>query len=178
MRSDIIAIDNQGNGFDEAMAQTKKTAAFRGISHKDEISLQLLTEETLSMIRSVTGKMEASFWIDCEGRRFELNVTTNAALDKEQRALLISSSSSRKNEAAKSFLGRLRDAFEEAMASEADQDYFELPVELQADLSGRMFVNPEWDRYEKSVLLRLADNVKIGIRGKTVSMTVIKTFPE
>ncbi len=35
---------------------------------------------------------------------------------------------------------------------------------------------PEWDRYEQSVLLRLADNVRIAIRGDQVNMTITKDF--
>ena len=37
--------------------------------------------------------------------------------------------------------------------------------------------NPEeWDRYEQSVLQKLADEVKISIRGNEVKMTVSKSF--
>ena len=176
MKSDVILIDNQGKGFDEAVQQTKKVAEFRGITPKEAVRLQLMAEEMLSMARSVTGEMQASFWIESEGPAFELHMTTKTIMDKEKRYLLISSSSSRKNEAANSFLGRLRDAFEEAMTADIDHDYFDLPVELQADLSGRAIETPEWDHYEQSVLLRLADNVKIGIRGGEVHMTVIKDF--
>ncbi len=176
MKSDVILIDNQGNGFDEAVRQTKKVADYRGITPKEATRLQLMTEEMLSMARSITGEMQASFWIESEGTTFELNMTTKTIMDKEKRFLLISSSSSRKNEAANSFLGKLRDAFEEAMTADADHDYFDLPVELQADLAGRPIETEEWDRYEQSVLLRLADNVKIGIRGGVAHMTVTKTF--
>ena len=176
MKSDVILIDNQGNGFGEAVQQTKKVAEYRGISPKETTRLQLMAEEMLSMARSVTGEMQASFWIESEGHEFELHMTTKTVMDKEKRYLLLSSSTSRKNEAANSFLGRLRDAFEEAMTADADHEYFDLPLELQADLSGRVIETPEWDRYEQSVLLRLADNVKIGIRGGEVHMTVIKTF--
>ena len=34
----------------------------------------------------------------------------------------------------------------------------------------------EWDGYERSILRRLADDVKIGIRGGMVEMTVSKRF--
>ena len=176
MKSDVILIDNRGNGFAEALKQTGKVAEYRGISPKDTTRLQLMAEEMLSMARSVTGEMQASFWIECEGTAVELHMTTKTVMDKEKRYLLISSSTSRKNEAANSFLGRLRDAFEEAMTADTDREYFDLPIELQADLAGRPIDTPEWDRYEQSVLLRLADNVKIGIRGGLVSMTVSKDF--
>ena len=178
MKSDVITIDNQSHGFDEALEQTKKSADFRGISHLQAVQLQLMTEEMLSMARSITGNLQASFWAESEGQCFSLNLTTKTVLDKEKRALLISASTSRKNAAATSFLGKLRDAFEEAMTAEADHDYYELPTDVQADIAGRVIQAPEWewDGYERSVLFQLADNVKIGIRGSTVSMTVIKDF--
>ena len=155
MESDIIQIDNLGNGFEQAVEETKRVAQFRGLDHKNSLRLQLCTEEMLSMAHTVTGEMQASFWLESEGN---------------------CSATSRKNEAANSFLGKLRDAFENAMASEEESTYFELPVELQADLAGRVVDDPDWDRYERSVLFRLADNVKIDIRGGLVHMTVTKSF--
>ena len=113
MKSDIITIDNQGNGFENALRETKKAAEYRELSEKETMRLQLFTEEMLSMAHSVTGDMQGSFWIENEGKKFELNLTTNTVLDKEERRLLISSATSRKNEAANSFLGKLRDAFED-----------------------------------------------------------------
>ena len=176
MKSDIVLIDNHGNGFDQAMEQTRKAADFRDISHHDANRLQLIAEEMLSLARSITGEMQASFWIESEGRRFELNMSTNTVMDMEKRQLLISSTTEHRNAAANSFLGKLRDAFEAAMAAEKDYESYELPPEVQADLVGRNFESPEWDRYEQSVLFRLADNVSIAIRGGRVNMTVTKYF--
>ena len=68
MKSDIVLIDNRGNGFAQALEQTQKAAAFRGISHQDSTRLQLIAEEMLSLARSVTGEMQASFWMMCRWR--------------------------------------------------------------------------------------------------------------
>lgn len=176
MKTDIIQIDNQGTGFDQAVEETKRVAQFQGLNHKDSIRLQLCTEEMLGMARSVTGEMQASFWVESEEHSFELHLTTKTVMDKEKRYQLIASTTSKKNEAANSFLGKLRDAFESAMAANTDHTYFELPAEMQGDLSGRIIDDPEWDRYERSVLFRLADNVKIDIRGGLVHMIVSKKF--
>ena len=176
MKSDIINIDNQGYGFQDALTQTEKSAVFRDLGQKESLQLLLCTEEMLSMAHSVTGEMQASFWLESEENIIELHMTTNTVMDKMKRSLLISSATSRKNEAANSFLGKLRDAFEKAMVADAETTYFELPPELQADLVGRVIDDPEWDRYERSVLFRLADNVKIDIRGGLVHMTVVKAF--
>ena len=63
MKSDIIFIDNQGNGFDKTVEETKKVAVYTGLSHKESLRLQLCAEEMLSLARSITGEMKASFWI-------------------------------------------------------------------------------------------------------------------
>ena len=173
MKSDIIHIDNRGNGFQDALAQTLKAARYRELEHGEELRLQLCTEEMLSLARSVTGEMEALFWLKSEGKQFELHMSTHTVMDKEKRNNLIASTTSRKNEAAGSFLGRLRDAFETAMASEPDTD---IPDEALDDLANHPIELPEWDAYEQSILRRTADQVRIGIRGGMVDMTVIKRF--
>lgn len=174
MITDTVTISNRGTGFTDALEETRKAAVYRGISQKDSVRLQLLTEEMLSMIRTVTGEMEASFRVESDKKEFRLYLTTKTRMDREKREILLASSTTGKNESAKSFLGKVRNAFEEAMASDPDRQDYELPVELQADLTGRNFETDEWDRYEQSVLFRLADQIKIGIRGGEVSMTVVK----
>ena len=176
MMTDIISIDNHGAGFREAVAETKKAADYRNLSHVDSLHLQLATEEMLSMARSITGELKASFWVESEATAFRLCLTTRTLMDKDKRATLIAASTDKKNEAAKTFLGRLRNAFEEAMASDVERSYFELSNDEQADLVGRDFEDPDWDGFEKSVLKRLVDHISIDIRGSLVRMTVAKTF--
>ena len=175
MKSDVIKIDNGGMGFEKALDETRKVAVYRELKGKDSLHLELMTEEMLSLVRSVTGEMQASFWIEAEGAQYGLHLTTKTVMDKEKRSQLISSASSQKNEAAKTFLGYLRNAFEEAMVAEADHD---IPEEALDDLANHPIKTDdmEWDGYERSVLRKVADNVKIAIRGGVVDMTVSKRF--
>lgn len=177
MKSNVIIIDNQGNGFDKTISEALKVAVYEELNHKDSLHLQLCAEEMLSLVRSVTGEMKASFWIETEGRTFKLHVSTQTVLDKEKRAQLLGASTSGKNEAAKSFLGQLRNAFEKAMTAEANHND-DLPDDVLNDLANHMIecTDPEWDEYEQSTLRRLANTIKISIRGGTVDMTVIKEF--
>ena len=174
MRSDIVTIDNSGKGFENATAQAKKVAVYKGLEGMEAVQLQMLTEEMLSLAHSIAGEVKASFWIEFETAQADLHMTTNAVLDKEQRAELIATSTSRKNEAARSFLGMLRDKFEEAMASDAE--HYELPNDILADLPFNTFESPDWDGYERSILRKLADDIRIGIQGTTVDITVSKRF--
>lgn len=174
MKSDVIKIDNSGNGFEEAIAQATLSAAFRSLSPKDTPHLRLCAEEMLCLARSVTGEMSASFWVESTGRQFSLHMTTQTVLDREKREQLLSSATSQKNEAAKTFLGKLRNAFEEAMCSEPDYSY--IPDEAMSDLANHTIESTEWDKYEQSVLQKVSDNVKISISGSTVDMAVEKRF--
>lgn len=175
MKSDIINIDNQGNGFKDAIIQTKKAADFNELSAKETLQLQLCAEEMLCMARSITGEMKADFWLESTNKAFELHMSTQTVMDKEKRDLLIESSTDRKNEAAKTFLGKLRDAFEGAMLS--DQSYKgDIPDDVMGDMANRIIESTEWDKFEQSILQKVADNVKISIIKNTVDMTVFKKF--
>ena len=176
MKSDIITINNQKKGFSDAVEETRKVAAYAGLTDQESLHLQLLTEEMLSLAHSVTGEMEASFWLECEGKSFDLHMTTETVMDREKREQLLSAASSRKNEAARGLLGKLRDAFETAMLSDSGSTGEDLPEEIIADLANHDIESTEWDGYEKSVLGKLADNVKISIRKGLVEMTVSRTF--
>ena len=175
MKSDVIMIDNQGKGIDAAKTETDKVAQFRGLDAKQSLRLQLCTEEMLSMARSITGEMEASFWLESEGKHFELHMTTRTVIDKIKRDTLLAASTSGKNEAAKTFLGGLRDAFVEAMISDTDR-YVYTPDLSVDDTANRYIESEEWDQYEQSVLRSVADGIKVSIVGKNVDLTVIKDF--
>ena len=173
MRSDIINIDNCGNGYQDALDQTAKAAQFRDLSRKEALRLRICAEEMLSLARSVTGELQARFWLESEGKKFDLHLSTKTVMDREKRENLIASATSRRNEAANSFLGKLRDAFEAAMVSEQDNS---IPEDVLDDLANHPIEIPEWDKYEQSILRNAADTVKIAIRGGFVDMTVSKSF--
>jgi len=175
MKTEIIGIDNQGNGFQEAIDEVKKLATCQNLNVEEALQLEHITEETLSLIRSVTGEVQASFWGEVEDKAFCLHVTTKTSMDKEKRYHLISSTSSRKNEITNTFLGKLRNAIEEAMAVDVVRQY-DNPEEGFTEYLNYHSSDPEWDGYEKSILKQLADNIKISIRGGMVEMTVSKDF--
>lgn len=173
MKTDVIHVDKRGGGFQDALLQTEKAAAFRDLGRKETLQLRLCTEEMLSLERSVTGETTADFWLESEGRRFDLHLSAQIVMDREKREKLIASATSRKNEAANTFLGRLRDAFEAAMVSEASSD---IPDDVMDDMYNRTIEIPEWDEYEQSILKTVADEVKIAIRGGAVDVIVTKSF--
>ncbi len=174
MKSDEISINSQGNGAEEAVRETKRMAEFQGLNPQDSLRLQLITEEMLSLVMSITGETKAIFWVEEDGGKFDLHMITQTHMDRNKKDMLLASSTSRENEAARSFLGYLRDTIENATLSEGDYSSNDVPPTGDVYLS---FGEDESDSlYEQSVLRCLADNVSISIRGKTVEMTVTQNF--
>lgn len=176
MISDIITIDNQGRGFDNALEESGRVAAYAGLDKKEATRLSLLTQEMLSLAQCITGELQANFWIEKVEEQFNLHMTTETVMDAEKREMLISATSSRKNEAAKGMLGWLRDKVEKMMVAQVDHSEEAVPYNLMSDVANSVFEEPEWDGYERSVLLKLANDVRIGIRGREVDIVVTKRF--
>lgn len=205
MKSDIITIEAGGRGIDAALSETEKIARYNGLSSKEQLRLRLLAEEMTGTLRGIVGEMTSSFWIEAENRTYELHLTTMTMMDSVKRKKLLSTSSSGKNEAAKGFMGKLWDIFMKMDEPEdmhypktfvsgyvhSDSGAFDAPMgvdmqtliggwsmnnykgEVQKDLSGN---SEEWDELEKSIVAKLADEVRISISGNVVEMVIYKTF--
>lgn len=199
MRSDVIHVTNEGAGIDEALEQTEKVAAFKGLEKKSAMHLRLLTEEMMGMMRALTGEREAEFWIDDDDGIFELHLKAETRMTGELRKKLLSASTSGKNATAKGILGKLRDLFERAIEpvdeglplfytaglEHSGADLGALTVEAagmwslnayRASVESGKTPKEEWDELEKSVIANIADEVKIGIADNSVEMTVFKKF--
>lgn len=191
MKSDVIHVTNEGEGVAEAIKQAEAVAAFRSLSKKDSIHLNLLTEEMMGMMQALTDKREADFWIESENRNFMLHLRTETAMNAEMREKLLSASTSGTNAAAKGVMGKIRDIFNRIIEP-ADAN---IPSGFSAGWSfseSGQVVNvwslntfkinatdsdkEEWDELEKSIIANIADEIKIGISGNTVEMIVYKTI--
>lgn len=177
MKSNVINILNMDEGHDKAIREVKKVADYEGLEHKECLQLQLLAEEMLGLLKSVAGDVKASFWIEAGQGSFCLYLSTKTEMDMEKREQFLSSTTSGRNEEANSFIGYLRDMLDVTLYSQPCHSE-ELPDDVLADITNHIIrcSDEEWDRYEQSTLKKLADTIKIGIRGENVVMTVIKTF--
>ena len=175
MKTDIIVIDHQGNGFPDAIDEAGKAAEYRRLSEQDTLILHLITNEMISLLSCVRREMRAEFWVESAGMDFSLHMTADTALNKAERQHLISIASSQKNEITNRFLGKLVDALEQAVAAEAAHDYKNVEQNFPEYLDYHP-VDPEWDGYEKSILKQYADSIKIFIHGGLAEMIVQKDF--
>ena len=132
----------------------------------------------MSMIRSLSGEVNACFWIESGDKEMTFFLTTSILMNEATRTELISATTYQENDAAKGFLGRLMDFFERAMLSGAGSYVFtenaaEQPMPLE---NSQVSFDPGWDHYERSILKNAADEIRIGIRGNQVEMSVRVKF--
>ena len=118
-------------------------------------------------------------------------------MSKEKKETLIAVSASKKNAAASSFMGKIRDVAENMLLFSEESSgyaphsdylygydtidvhytyawtleyYVKQQKERLPDTSG------EWDQLEKSIVAKLADDVIVGVRGKKVEIIIKKEF--
>ena len=197
MKTDVITISSNGAGMGAALQQAEKTAAYKNLTGKNALHLRLLTEETMGLMRSVTGEKEGEFWIEDKDGTFQLHLRTWTRMDSQKRDQLISVSSRGRNESARGIMGRLRDFFDRGadddvatlnpMMTQGLFEHTSTPtldwewslVQYQQNVSAAAARNDSeareaWDELEKSVVAHVADDVKVYIRGDKVDMVIVK----
>ncbi len=206
MKTDVIRIAGTGEGTDAALQQTEKAAAYRGLTKKETLRLRLLAEELFGMLRTIVGERDARYWIEAEGKAFALHLSMKTRVDADLREALLDASTTGRNEAAKGFMGRLRDILlqmeeqDDIGATMLRMDYglsamdtgsFEAPMGVTmhglmvnwtlSDYRTAVQRQKEtdaapWDELEKSITAKLADEIKIFIRDGVVEMVIEKAF--
>lgn len=205
MKTDVIEISPAGEGMAEALRQTEQAAAYRDLSPKEGLRLRLLSEEMMGMLRTIVGGGPSRFWIESEGKRFSLHLSAEVQLDADMREELLKASTSGKNAAVQGFMGRIRDIFtriaapNESSISPTDYGFSYVDVTSFDDASlgvtthgitygwsmnayksaveERREEEPDkWDELEKSITARLADEIRIFIRGNAVELVIEKAF--
>ena len=198
MKTHEMTVNSRGARMETALAQAEKVAVYKGLARKDALSLRLLTEEMLGLMRTLTGESEGVFWIEDEDGEYRLHLRVRTRLNADERAQLLSVSSTGKNESAKGLMGRLRDFFD--WGSDADLAAYNGPllmpemyettsspsldwewsmVRYEDALNSRMAAadpaaNEAWDELEKSVVTHVADDIRVSIRNGNVEMVIIK----
>ena len=199
MKSDICTLSaNDIESLKKVLSETEKTAVYAALDKKQSGRLRLLAEELVEMLPSLLAFTAGEFWIDCNGKNFELHttLTPNDSLTSEKRDELLKVSSSGKNSAATGIMAKIRLAAT-FMLIDYEKNAAEMPATTDFYQDG-MGVNPyfpisswslenyrtkakneqgeKWDELEKSIIANIADDVLVGVEGKKVEIIVKKSF--
>ena len=180
----------------EALAITEKLGADYGLEKKPVLHLRLLAEELFGIMRGIAGDTAAEFKAVAEDKNFELHLKSEVKMTDEMREKFISTSSSKKNSAAKGFTGKIRvfaantflsikemapyammntvSAYAGDTASVWTMSEYRNEVLKNIDKSKE--ATEAWDELEKSVVAKIADDIKVSIIGRNVEIIIYKTF--
>lgn len=197
MKSESIVISTNEGNIDKVLEVVE--AFSKDLDHKAGLRIRLLAEETMNLIRSITGEMDAEFFLERDDDQVRLHLNTNTIMFAAKRKELMEISTSKENAAAKGFMGKIREVFELAMLPKDERSARESrigmmglvdPTALSATSSEtwkmsnykssveEMDQNTEFaqearNELERSILGNIAKEVEISIIGDDVKMTII-----
>ncbi|MFI3173101.1 MAG: hypothetical protein R3Y58_12150 [Eubacteriales bacterium] len=159
-----------------------------GTAKKDALRLHLLTEEVLGLLNAIVYVEDGKFFIEKEGNEYRIQVSAVADIDSEKKQALVESSSDGKNGSYQGVSGKIFSVVDSLFTKEGygamalaaiDRQMYgnTLPVWSLAQYYEETKENKEeWDGLERSILLKIADDVLVSTRGESVQITVVKSF--
>ena len=199
MKTDVITIYSDLNGRDKALQETEKFTEYYHITGKKAMHLRLLTEETFCMIHGIMEEFSGRLWLESEQTRkgllCRICLTIEKPLNKEQEADILSVATSGKNEMAKGIVGKIRELIRQSLQSASDEDeeymknicdtlavqhagYWSLQLYRQSLSPETETKKQEYDELEKSIIARLANDVKVWLKTDITEITVEKLIIE
>ncbi len=100
------------------------------LDDRKKFHLRLLVEETIGMVKAMAEDFRALFWMEEEGGEYRVRLTVKTDMDIDKKKELLSVSTSGKNEAAKGFMGKIREIIENGLLN------FESVMSLEQQYNG------------------------------------------
>ena len=191
MKSSIIAISKDTDNLNKILFETKKSSAYAQLDAKQTLRTQLIAEELVGMLKELSGDFEGDFWIEVEDRDFEFitQIKINENMDKQTKRKFIDISTDKKNAAANTIMGKIRDVVENMLYpenAEYSSNFIAYQLETAVLLNDQWTLarykdsqketDEPWDELEKSIIANLADDVAVAVKGKNVEIVISKDF--
>ena len=191
-----IRLSSSGEDMEAVLNEASEFSKSMDLSEKDSIRIRLLTEETMCMVRTLTGEVDLTLSFIGQDDMCIIKVETDTQINALKKDDILSVSKSGKNSEAKGIMGKIRDVFENVfMMPTADfvspSLMSGMPVESYssqlmdtvcwtlADYRSEVETAAEtiekrekWDELEKSIVSNIADDVQVGVRGNHVVMSI------
>ena len=194
MKSNICVVEKGGLGLENILWEVEKVTKYNEMPEKEALRLRLLAEELVGMLPELVNDFEGTFWLQNIDKEYELHAEIAVGkLSKEKKESLIAISANKKNAAATSFMGKIRDVAQNMLLfseTPSDSDYlydydtsdvhytyaWTLDYYKKQQIERLPSDSDEWDELERSIVAKLADDVIVGVRGKKVEIIIKKKF--
>lgn len=194
MKTDIIKVSSTLEGHEAAIETAERFSNYYNITGKSAMHIRLLTEEALSMFHGIMDDFSGFFWLEGSntpnGMLCRICLSAEKQINREQESKLLSVSTSGQN--VKGIMGKIRELFRHSLQadSSADEDFMRSMTDAWA-LSGtggeaywslqayRASISPktkveEWDELEKSIIAKLAGEVKVKLKSDVTEIIIEK----
>lgn len=202
MMSEVYSISTQGE-HDHILDEFEAFAKENGCTDKQAMTIRLLSEETMSMLNNVIRFFGGQMWIEkttiADKDEYDINVKLRGAVGYTAKEELLSVVDG-KNAANVGILGKISGfltdilTYEDDLSDENLANLYPMMAYGMGGITGDVYLNTwslveyqkrlsqkekesEWYGLEKSIIINMADDVVIGVKGKEVTMSVKKTFP-
>lgn len=204
MKTDVITIRSDLDGSDLALMTAEKFSEYHDITGKDAMHLRLLTEEAVSMIHGILDDFRGKFWMESEktkrGLLCRICLSAEKQINSEQESQILSVATSGKNESARGIVGKIRELLRRSLQPSSDDEALAIQnmadAWLQTGSSNSGFAapgaafwslqiyrqnlaektgSPERDELEKSIIAKIADEVKVWLRSDATEIAIEKT---
>ena len=114
-KTELLRISSSEDKTSDVIALADSFITGEGLTGKEAIRLRLLAEETVGMIRAMTGFYIADFWMEGNGGEYKVCLAARTTMDKEKKSEMIALSSSGRNAAVKGFMGKIGEIIENGL---------------------------------------------------------------
>ncbi|WP_029320408.1 mechanosensitive ion channel family protein [Butyrivibrio sp. AE3004] len=135
---------------------------------KDAKLIELLTEESLSLFKTLVGAAKANMWIEGSGYEFRIHISLNTRIGTDEYKRLLAVSSTGRNEAFKGVAGHIFDAMMRGVQAVDSSDNNQKFV---WDMNSKEITQ---DELSESILGAFASGIKISVTKENVEFIVEK----
>lgn len=177
MKTDSIVLEWRNDSFTRTTNLANLIADELKLSAENRNNLIMLSEETLSMEKSILGTTIGELYYELDGLCCTLIISANIELNDELKAALIRMSSTGVNE----YKSTLRDKLHSFIKNTLSDNDISALLDDTDDTDGSELViettdGEVWDESERAILHHIADEIRVAIKNKSLIIKVTKDF--
>ncbi len=195
MKTNRYPITSDGLSVKIIMDVVEDLSKKMALDNKKSLQLRLLSEEIFGMANSILDIKKGEFYIEQDCNEYQLTIEASADINEKSREVLMSASTDGENKSYKGVTGKIfqvldyittkddsigvapiyiTSGYSAYAAGMSSCPVWSLSSSMESDRKAEKSDN--WDGLERSILVKLADDVQISVRNSKAKITVIKKF--
>ena len=167
-RTNTLKYNMNKSNIEDAVGLAKAFSKRQRLGRSDSAKLELLTEEAVGIVTSVSESENINLWIDGTGLKYRIHLTFASLVGTEEYKRLVNLSSKGRNEAVTGLAGKIREIMAVGLTSASTRDKEEYKWSLkEASLSE--------DEIRENIVTVIADDIKVTVTKEKVEFLVIKS---